>query len=201
MSYTKLLVCPSNSEFAARLLRAFQICCRFSFGCCLRKKKRKRSKVLLRFTRKSCPHRSNSSGKGMFATWIAGNLSKKGFRAACRIERKRMLINFFQAIPSAKPPIRTGTCSPLSVRISSMSEIECFCPNGNREELNPLLPLKQCWFLEVISIKIEASKRQDRNFFRTDAHLETRRMGCLHRHVMGSALFSLRKLILKQYVN
>ena len=125
MSYNKLLVCLSNSQFTARPISAFQICCRLSYGSRLREKKQKLLKVLFCFATKAWPHRSNSSDKVMLPFWIAGNLSSKVFCAACPIERKWKIFTFLPATSSAKPPIRAATRSPPSLRVNSVSETKC----------------------------------------------------------------------------
>ena len=126
MSYSKLLLCPSNSQSAAGPFSEFQNSSTLSFGFCLRERKRKRSKVLFRFTTKFCPHHLHSSGKCMTAIWMAGNLCNNVFPAACPIERKKILITFLLAAFSLKLHIRTHTRSLPSVRVNSVSKMECF---------------------------------------------------------------------------
>ena len=70
------------------------------------------------------PQRSSNSRRVVVALWVAAGLSNNVMRAACQIERKRILITFLLLAFSVKPPIKAGTRSLLCFWVRSASEIE-----------------------------------------------------------------------------
>ena len=109
LSYTKLLVCPSNPHFTARPLSALQNCWRLSLFFYLREKKQNISRVVFRFTTKICPHWSRRTRRVIVAIWLAGSFSNSVFRAACLMERIKTVIAILLAASSERPPIRSST--------------------------------------------------------------------------------------------
>ena len=96
------------------------------FGLLLWKKKRKQSRIRFRCIMGACLQRSKNIGRGIFCSLCCRKFSDSILHAACPIGKEGRLNILVLATSSVEPPVRSSVRSVPSVRVSSVTEVECF---------------------------------------------------------------------------